>query len=59
MDKTGKKKLETSLFINGKEVDLNPFVNDILGNGVLGMISSLKGIDMVYDLELKVRVKSE
>ena len=38
------KQLDTKLFVDGKEIDLNEFVNSILAGTVAGAIGSLRGI---------------
>jgi len=45
-----------SLVINGQYVPLKPFVRDIMVQAVLGMASTLKGIEGIESLDLSVRV---
>jgi len=43
------------LYVNGEEVPLTQFPRQIIAQTVLAMISSLKGTDGIYDLEIKVQ----
>jgi hypothetical protein len=48
--------LEVSLFIDGKTIELNEFIQDFLGGTVQGAISPLQGIDSNWkQLEIKVK----
>ncbi len=44
-----------SLVVNGANVTLKPFIEDLLREAVLGMIRSLKGCEEVEEVELRVR----
>ncbi len=48
---------ETVLFINGSPVPLNPFTKQFFANTLLGMVSTLKGVEEVRSLEISVRKK--
>ncbi|HEX9912089.1 MAG TPA: hypothetical protein VGB01_02450 [candidate division Zixibacteria bacterium] len=54
MDKLLKK---VELKVNGKEVSLNPFANNIIGNTIWGMVSSLKLEDEPEKMEIKISRK--
>jgi len=54
MEKVAKK---VELKVNGKEISLNPFANNILGNTIWGMISSLKLEDEPEKMEIKISRK--
>lgn len=54
MDKLPKK---VELKVNGKEVSLNPFANNIVGNTIWGMVSSLKLEEELEKIEIKVSLK--
>jgi len=45
-------KYKTTLSVNGKSVPLTEFPNEFIKNTILGMISSLKGVDQVETVEL-------
>lgn len=51
MDKLLKK---VELKVNGKEVSLNPFANNIVGNTIWEMVSSLKLEDEPEKIEVKI-----
>jgi hypothetical protein len=36
--------METRLYVDGKEIGLNEFVNSILGGTVAGAVESLRGV---------------
>ena len=46
-----------SLVVDGKPVPLKPFIEDLLREGVLGMITSLKGCGRPREIEIRVRKK--
>ncbi len=50
---------ETHLFVNGEEIPLNEFVNEMFANVVLGMIQSLKGVEDPKEIELRVELVDE
>jgi len=41
----GKRNDETNLYINGKPIKLNRFAQDIVAGAMLGIVSTLKGVD--------------
>ena len=45
----------TSLFINGKQVSMNPFVRDIIAKTLLAMVSTLKGVEEIRSLDISIR----
>jgi molybdopterin-guanine dinucleotide biosynthesis protein B len=53
----GKRGDETTLFVNGQPVTVNRFAQDIFAAALLGMVSTLKGIDEVKSLEVSIRKK--
>jgi len=42
------------LKVNGKEISLNPFANNVISNTVWSMISSLKLEEKPKDIEIKI-----
>jgi molybdopterin-guanine dinucleotide biosynthesis protein MobB len=48
---------DTSLFINGKQVFIKPFVKDIIAKALLAMVSTLKGISEIRNLDISIRNK--
>ncbi len=54
----GKRNDETTLFVNGEPVTLNRFAQDILTGSILGMLSTLKGVDEeIKSIEVTFRKK--
>ena len=47
----------TSLFINGKQVFIKPFVKDITAKALLAMVSTLKGVGEIKNLDISIRNK--
>lgn len=48
-------KTEARLWINGKPLELNPFVEEILAGTVAGALRSLKGVESIKSVELQLR----
>lgn len=46
---------EVALWVNGAPVSLNPFIQSLFSKAILGMISSLKGVEEVNNLQLWMR----
>ncbi|MDO8491494.1 MAG: molybdopterin-guanine dinucleotide biosynthesis protein B [Dehalococcoidia bacterium] len=46
---------EISLLVNGASIPLTPFVQGFVSNTVLGMVKSLKGVDKVESVEIRVK----
>ncbi len=51
-----KKTFETKMFVDGKELPLNNFVQETIGNIMAGFSKSLKGIDAESEL-IEVKIK--
>ena len=47
------------LKVNGKEIELNNFVENFISQTVIGMVRSLRGIDNIETISLKVSIKNE
>lgn len=48
--------MNTKLFIDGEEIDLNEFVVKILGGTIVGAVTSLRGIKKDWkEIKLEVR----
>ena len=45
------------LKINGKPTPLKPFIHDIVGGGILGMIDGLKGAEDLKTAEIHVECR--
>jgi hypothetical protein len=48
--------VDTKLFVDGKEIELNEFVVKILGGTIVGAVTSLRGIKKEWK-EIKIEVK--
>jgi len=48
--------LDTRLYVDGEEIDLNEFVAKILGGTIVGAITSLRGIKKEWK-EIKIEVR--
>lgn len=48
---------DTSLFINGKQVFIKPFVKDIIAKTLLALVSTLKGVGEIRNLDISIRNK--
>jgi len=46
-----------TLFINGKQVFMKPFVKDIIAKALLAMVSTLKGVREIKNLDISIRNK--
>lgn len=53
-----KSKLRTRITINGVEVSIQPFVSEIIRKSVLGMVSSLKGVSIRGNEEIRIEISS-
>ncbi len=51
-----KKSFETEMFIDGKKLPLNNFVQETIGNIMAGFSKSLKGLDEAPEL-IEVKIK--
>jgi len=49
---------DTCLFINGRQVFIKPFVKDIIAKALLAMVSTLKGVSEIRNLDISIRNKS-
>ena len=45
------------LKVNGNEIDLNEFVDKFLSGAVIGMISSLRGVDNIETVNIEISKK--
>ena len=54
--KTVKKSFETEMWVDGKKLPLNHFVQETIANVMLGFSRTLKGLDAVPEnIELKIK----
>ena len=45
------------LKVNGKETDLNNFVESFISQSIIGMVKSLRGVDNIETIDLKISKK--
>ena len=45
---------KVDLTINGEKVELNSFVDCFISHTVVGMVKSLRGVDKIETLDLKI-----
>jgi len=50
-------KTNSLLFINGRQVFIKPFVQDIISEAILAMVSTLKDVDEIQNLDISIRKK--
>ena len=53
-----KEVFETKLWVNNKDIELNPFVEQFLAGTVAGGVGTLKGVDVARTVELKMLKKA-
>ena len=51
--------IRAELTVNGREIELNNFVQDFVGRAVIGMVGSLRGVDDAQTLTLSISKPSE
>lgn len=52
-----RKENHLALFVNGKPVEMNPFVRNLFTQIILAMISSLKGCDNPSTIDISLKIK--
>ncbi len=52
----GRTKPSIRVILDGKNIPLNHFVQDMARRGILGMLSPLKGFKEPHDIEIKIRL---
>ena len=53
-----KSAFQAELRINDKEIELNNFVEGMISKTIIGMVKSLRGVDEVKTLSLKISKKA-
>ena len=46
------------LEVNGQSIELNSFVENFFSQTIIGMLKSLRGIDAIETINVKIRKKS-
>lgn len=49
-----KESYQTKLWVNNKDIDLHPFVEQFVAGAVTGAVRTLKGVDEIRTVELKM-----
>ncbi len=45
------------LEVNGQKIELNTFVETFISQAIIGMLTSLRGVDVIEDIDLKISKK--
>jgi hypothetical protein len=53
-----KENYQTKLWVNNKDIELHPFVEQFVAGTVTGGVRTLKGVDIVRTVELKMDKKA-
>jgi molybdopterin-guanine dinucleotide biosynthesis protein B len=51
-----KKNMNTRIILNDKEIPIQPFVSEIISNSILGMVSSLKGVNVKGNEKIDLKI---
>lgn len=49
-----KQNVKAKLWVNKKEIEMNPFVDSFVAYTTLGAVNSLKGVDYIKTVDLKI-----
>ncbi len=58
-DANQKPSANAELTVNGKRVELNNFVQGFMSQTLIGMVKSLRGVDRIETISLKVLKRTE
>ena len=58
-DSNQKSVTNADLTINGEKIELNGFVETFISQTVLGMVKSLRGVDNIETIDLKISKKAK
>ena len=56
-DANQKSVTNADLTINGKKIELNSFVESFMSEAVIGMVKSLRGVERIETIDLKISKK--
>jgi hypothetical protein len=51
--------INADLTVNGKKVELNSFVESFMAQAIIGMAKSLRGVDNIETIDLKISKKTK
>jgi hypothetical protein len=57
-DDMSAKELDLEVSVNGEPLETNPFVQKIIAGTVTGMLSSLRGVEEIHEVVLKLKETS-
>ena len=57
-DLNQKSETDTELTVNGEKIELNDFVQGFISQTVIGMAKSLRGVDNIETIDLKISKKA-
>jgi hypothetical protein len=49
--------VEAELKINGEKIELNDFIESFMSQTIIGMVKSLRGVDNIEMIDLKISKK--
>ena len=58
-DSNQKTVINAELIVNGKEIELNSFVESFISQTVIGMMKPLRGVDNIETIDLKISKKTQ
>jgi hypothetical protein len=58
-DSNQKSVTNADLTINGKKIELNSFVEGFMSQTIIGMVKSLRGVDKIETINLKISKKAK
>jgi hypothetical protein len=47
---------KTNVYINGKQIILTEFPKEFIQNTIVGMLKSLKGVDEIKNIKIKIEL---
>lgn len=50
--------MKVKLFIDGREIPINEFVNNIIGEMIVGAVKTLKGVDKEWSV-ISIEIKKD
>ena len=51
--------LQTDLTVNGQTIELNNFVQNFMGEAIIGMLASLRGVGDIQSVSLEISKTSD
>jgi len=57
IDVSNKRDNEMTLKVDGQEIEIGSFVQNIVSKGVVGMLETLNGVDQPKKIEITIKTK--